>query len=171
MRMNISVPDDLAAEVRRHGIPVSEIAQAALRQAVADSRSARLADLREGIAQEAESSAGWRRAVAEDYPDDDRNIRCADTLDGLAGYVRGLPDDDPQLAGLLDLQPLERYFETAQWHGERWQAAMGRLGFYNRIPPQQALGHLADAAAEDLAEFESEMERELDTEAAGDSGD
>jgi post-segregation antitoxin (ccd killing protein) len=37
MRMNISVPDELAAAVRRAGIPVSQVAQAALRQAVASS--------------------------------------------------------------------------------------------------------------------------------------
>ena len=34
MRMNISVPDELAAEVRAHSLPVSAICQRALRDAL-----------------------------------------------------------------------------------------------------------------------------------------
>lgn len=36
VRLNISVPDELAAEVRERGLPVSRICQAALRRAVAE---------------------------------------------------------------------------------------------------------------------------------------
>ena len=39
MRLNISVPDDLAAEVRRRKIPISATCQRALCEAIRDDRS------------------------------------------------------------------------------------------------------------------------------------
>lgn len=155
MRMNISVPDALAEEVRRHRIPVSEVAQEALRAAVATSRSARIAALRDGLAEDAESTANWRLNVAQDYPDDERNIRCADTLRALAAYFRAMPDDDPALGDLLALHQPDTDYELMPWHGERWNYVLGRAGFRGPQAPAAVFEDLLRAAAEDLREFQS----------------
>jgi post-segregation antitoxin (ccd killing protein) len=39
LKTSIYLPDDLAEQVRAHGIPMSEVVQAALRQAVAEAEA------------------------------------------------------------------------------------------------------------------------------------
>lgn len=172
MRMNISVPDALAEEVRRFGIPVSEVAQAALREAVANSRRAKIARLRDSLADAAARTADTRRGVAEDYPDDGRNNQCARSLDALAEHVRSLPDDDPQIGTLLDLDSSGDYY-TAAWNGENWSRTLYRLGFHGRgvVAPRHALDELLDAAQADYAEIEELRRESADGAEAGDEPD
>jgi post-segregation antitoxin (ccd killing protein) len=161
--MNISVPDALALEVRRFGIPVSEVAQAALREAVANSRRAKTARLRDSLADAAAHTADTRRGIAEDYPDDARNIQCAESLEALAEHVRNLPDDDAQLGTLLDLDSDRDYF-TARWNGENWSRTLYRLGFHGRgvVAPNHALDELLDAAQADYDEIQELMQESAD---------
>lgn len=42
----------------------------------------------------------WRRGKVKNYPDDVRNLHCADGLHELADYVSRLPDDDDRLRDL-----------------------------------------------------------------------
>lgn len=173
MRMNISVPDELAHDVRRFGVPVSEVAQAALREAVANSRKAKTVKLRDSIAEAASHTADTRRNVAEDYPDDARNIQCARSLEALAEHVRNLTDDDPQIGALLDLDPSGDYY-TATWNGENWSRTLYRLGFHGRgvVAPRHALDELLDAAQADDDEIgelgaETDEARPSEREAGG----
>jgi hypothetical protein len=45
-----------------------------------------------------ESSAEWRAQKAEQYPDDNRNIRSSQALAKLAEKLKALPDDDENVA-------------------------------------------------------------------------
>jgi hypothetical protein len=44
------------------------------------------------------SLADWRRQRADEYDRDARNLQSAAGLEELAGFVLGLPEDDPRLA-------------------------------------------------------------------------
>ena len=163
--MNISVPDALAEQVRRYHIPVSEVAQEALRQAVVRSRAGGIAYLRDRLLEEIEYAVDGRLIAAEDYPDDKRNPRSVDTLRALAENVRGLPDDDPQLGQLLDLDSpadfgrWDEYYYIAPWRGLQWKYTLRRLGFHRPETPQSAMRELLASAASDMADAEREGER------------
>lgn len=49
------------------------------------------------LAQELFSTAFWREGKADEYPDDDRNLRAAEHLADLARQILALPDDDPRI--------------------------------------------------------------------------
>jgi hypothetical protein len=55
------------------------------------------------LAEFCRATAAWRRAKAEEYDRDARNLRTAAALEELASYILGLPPDD---ARLVDLQRL-----------------------------------------------------------------
>ena len=46
------------------------------------------------LADYCDSQSGWRFMKGEEYPEDRRNLRCADALEGFADYLRTLPEDD-----------------------------------------------------------------------------
>jgi hypothetical protein len=54
------------------------------------------------LAQELFSTAVWREGKAAEYPDDDRNLRAAEHLAGLARQILALPDDDPRILRIED---------------------------------------------------------------------
>jgi hypothetical protein len=56
-------------------------------------------DLGQMLAEDIESKAEWRNAVAEVHPEDERNRHAAEGLHRLASYVRKLPDD-PRLTAI-----------------------------------------------------------------------
>ena len=65
MRVNISVPDDLAAAVRELKLPVSAICQSALRQEVSHRTPSRdeMAELRSAVAEKDAEIGRWRDVV------------------------------------------------------------------------------------------------------------
>jgi hypothetical protein len=70
------------------------------------------AQYRELLADHLEETAGWRRAKAEQHPEDERNANSAQALDLAAEYVRGLPDDHRAL------RPFEAFdAELYEWNG------------------------------------------------------
>ena len=72
--------------------------------------------------------ARWRRERAEEYDRDPRNITCAVGLEGLAAYIRSLPDDDPRLAELTHwLTPYEIFEPVQQLH-----VAVSRFHFFQQ---------------------------------------
>jgi len=54
--------------------------------------------------------ARWRSEKANEYPDDYRNVQCADGLEGLATYVLALPADDERVIELGTLAVREGMF-------------------------------------------------------------
>jgi len=57
-------------------------------------------DVKTWLAESLDSTASWRRDVAERFPDDRRNQRCATAIGLAAEYVRGLPADHEGLGKL-----------------------------------------------------------------------
>jgi hypothetical protein len=68
--------------------------------------------------------AAWRRSKAEEYPDDDRNVRSAEALDALAEYVDKIPDD-VRVRYLAD----HHLLESAALGGEKTHRQVARWGF------------------------------------------
>jgi hypothetical protein len=57
-----------------------------------------------------EYQADWRRHKAAEYPEDDRNLHTAEALDGLAAWLKRLPDNEPILVRLgAALQHLDAF--------------------------------------------------------------
>ena len=56
--------------------------------------------MKELLARYVDGQAAWREAKADEYPDDPRNTRSAKALHELAGHIRALPDNDPNVAEL-----------------------------------------------------------------------
>jgi nucleotide-binding universal stress UspA family protein len=79
-KRSIYVPDDLAELVRHYGLSVSEVAQAALREAVNESGR----HFRRELAYVVLEHVKWREVVAGNYPDDPRNRRAVAALRALA---------------------------------------------------------------------------------------
>ena len=93
--------------------------------------------LQSWIAEEIESKAGWRRSVAERYPEDLRNENSSNALWDLAVLVRGLADDDPAFEKVGTLSDAALTFDA----GITLPDEIGRFGFEQRRP---AVGY-ADA--------------------------
>jgi post-segregation antitoxin (ccd killing protein) len=113
-KINVYLPDDLATEVKARNIPVSRIAQQALREEVERMRTIEqntpeskelLAQIRKTLAGELEWQASFRERVADEYPEDERNARSAQALRELADELRinDIYDDTPALRKLLGL--------------------------------------------------------------------
>lgn len=59
-----------------------------------------LTEFKEHLVLQVESAASWRAEKSVQYPDDERNQRCAKTLTALAAKLAALPSDDPDLKRL-----------------------------------------------------------------------
>ena len=57
----------------------------------------------QAIADYLNEQADWRRREAAEYPDDPRNLRCAEGLEELAGYVLSLDPSDQRIIELTTL--------------------------------------------------------------------
>ena len=104
---------------------------------------------RRALAEAVKGQAEWRQRKAEEYPDDRRNARAAEALEGLAAHVLTLPDDDDRLRNLTMLVGGRDIFVF----GQQASQALGRFGFDG--PGEDAdsfLDYLVGLAAED--EFE-----------------
>jgi hypothetical protein len=147
MRMNISVPDSLARAVRELDLPISRICQEALQDAAA--RSVR--KVRADLAEKVDNQANWRSMIAEEYPDDPRNHRAENCLRELAGYVRGLPDDDPRL---MRAAAMAASIGGDVWmvigSGEESQYVLGRYGFHKETGPSDGLDWLIETSEQDV---------------------
>jgi hypothetical protein len=67
-------------------------------------------DIREVLIQELASAAAWRRDAATDHPEQPAHLGSASALDRLIGYIRDLPEDDPRLRALADLNRDPEFF-------------------------------------------------------------
>lgn len=85
--------------------------------------------------------ASWRRAQARKFPDDPRNAKSAAALDELASKIEQLPDSDPSLNELVDLQAFdadERFVDSAES-----RRSVSRVGFdQNYLRPRDVLHDL-----------------------------
>lgn len=71
--------------------------------------------------------AAWRRAKAEEYDRDLRNLRSADAIEELADFIRSLPDSDPRLARLGRLGMEGDMF----FPGQQASYEIGRFRFFD----------------------------------------
>jgi hypothetical protein len=56
--------------------------------------------MQEMLVEQIEQQSWWRQQKAQEYPEDERNMRAPLGLGELANYVRGLPPDDEVLVTL-----------------------------------------------------------------------
>jgi hypothetical protein len=90
--------------------------------------------------------AEWRREKANEYSEDERNLRSAAGLDELAGYVLGLSDVDERIR---DLEKLVIYGGVASL-GESARYAVSRFGFLDQREDADAfITQLVRLATED----------------------
>jgi hypothetical protein len=66
-----------------------------------------------------EGTVWWRNQKAEQYPDDSRNIRCANALAAAVDYLRSLERPDTK-KGLMLFVGFEDQLETSQFNSDRW---------------------------------------------------
>ena len=150
---SIYVPDDLAELVRHYGLSVSEVAQAALREAVNESGR----HFRRELAYVVLEHVKWREVVAGNYPDDPRNRQAVAALRALAEYILALEPDDSRLVHLRDsaehAKQLDSYVpETGEACGN-WGRTLGSYGFYQDCTPEEGLRKLTEASDKDDAEW------------------
>lgn len=115
-------------------------------------------DFKAMLADYVEQQAWWRAQKAEEYPEDERNARCAKGLTELAVYVRGLPEDDARLERIeVEYAPPSGtdVFET----GETASMLISRFRF--NIPNETFAGLLA-RLPQALADDREAWEREAD---------
>jgi hypothetical protein len=118
--------------------------------------------LKQILIDEIESAIGFRQDKAEEYPDDQRNMECAEALTQLAAEMRRLPDDDPLLVdyarAVRDNPPSsEPETITSKWG---FHADAGSVEQYLR----ERIDHIArcnEAPPTDPREIEEEREKEL----------
>jgi hypothetical protein len=152
-KRSIYVPDDLAELVRHYGLSVSEVAQAALREAVNESGR----HFRRELAYVVLEHVKWREVVAGNYPDDPRNRHAVAALRALAEYILALEPDDSRLVHLRDsaehAKQLDSYVpETGEACGN-WGRTLGSYGFYQDCTPEEGLRKLTEASDKDDAEW------------------
>jgi hypothetical protein len=152
-KTSIYVPDDLAEMVRHYGLSVSEVAQAALREAVNESGR----HFRRELAYVVLEHVKWREVVAGNYPDDPRNRQAVAALRALAEYILALEPDDSRLVHLRDsaehARQLDSYVpETGEACGN-WGRTLGSYGFYQDCTPEEGLRKLTEASDKDDAEW------------------
>lgn len=71
--------------------------------------------------------AAWRRAKADEYDRDPRNIRSADAIQEFAEYIAALPDDEPRIARLGQLGMEGDIF----YPGQQSSYEIGRYRFFD----------------------------------------
>lgn len=95
------------------------------------------------------AQAEWREGKAEQYPEDERNHRSAESLRALAGTLEELRAEDGELIGAI-----EELIRRQRWGspGKGVEQAVSRYGF-DREPPaaREFLEELLAAAREDAA--------------------
>ena len=107
------------------------------------------------LAEHLHEQAKWRQIKAEEFPDDDRNMRASDALTAAAEVVAVLPDDEPRLRKMADAGWFE---EGLCLPGEHGRDVVRRYGFHR---PTQ--GYLLDDLAEAAArEGEERLGEEVD---------
>jgi len=91
------------------------------------------------------AQADWRRAKADEYPDDERNAQSAEALESLAGYVES---EEGELAAARQLAAIQPHlFEGFTLGGEETQRAVVRYGYgYRAVSPTQHDEFLEDLA-------------------------
>src|SRR4051812_6905372 len=93
--------------------------------------------------------ADWRRQRAEEMDRDARNLQSAADLDGLAAFVRALPDGDERISALVELAFSSAGFEP----GQRVHAALGLYHYHHTETSEDAfLTHLVELQREDVTE-------------------
>jgi hypothetical protein len=101
------------------------------------------------IADYVRGNAEWRRQRYDDPHRDPRNLRSAEGLEELAGFVLDLPEDDPRLLTLAELASSLDEFTPGQQVA--WELA--RFRFYHALGTCDAfLTHLAELAERDSTE-------------------
>ena len=93
--------------------------------------------------------AAWRRAKAEEYDRDLRNLRSAAAIEELADFIRTLPDSD---ARLIRLGQLGMEGETF-FPGQQASYEIGRFRFFDEAGEVDAfLSAVVDLAERDAGE-------------------
>lgn len=106
-------------------------------------------DLRPSLAAHFRSVADWRRSRYQDDLRDPRNLVSAKGLDGLAGWVMTLPDDDARIATLARYASVGASFTP----GQQSLYEIGRFRFFQPETEFDAfLDQLAQLAEADHAE-------------------
>jgi hypothetical protein len=93
------------------------------------------------------SQAQWRGAKAEQYPDDERNVRSADSLRALAEAVEQMRPQQEEL-----IRSIEGLIREQRWGtpGRGVEQAVSRYGFDGEpLEPAAFLAGLLDTARED----------------------
>ena len=103
-----------------------------------------------------EYQAAWRNEKAEEYPEDGRNKRSADGLTEFADYLRGLPDNDEDIAALLMLCATDADHKPLDMSmlGELVSEAISKFRFHDIHETfQDFIGSLSPLALKDRIEF------------------
>ena len=103
-------------------------------------------DIRSELAEKLEWEADWRRHIAEEWPDDERNPRAAALIQSAADIVRGLPSDDERLGRI---RAAYAPFGTLGF-GEDAHLVLKAAGFQGARTADELLNLLAAAADHDL---------------------
>src|SRR4051812_2276428 len=85
-----------------------------------------LAHCRECIVMDFEKTADWRRRIASEHPDDERNLVAAELLERLATTVKDVPDDVVRLYGLIFIDD-----DVSFQASERNSEALRAIGFHS----------------------------------------
>lgn len=101
-------------------------------------------DLRPSLADHFRSVAAWRRSRYQDDLRDPRNLVSAAGLDGLAGWVATLPENDPRLAVLARYAAVGTSFTPGQ-------QALYEIGRFRFFQPETEFDAFLDQLAQ-LAE-------------------
>jgi hypothetical protein len=96
------------------------------------------AHVKECLLSDIENTAEWRREKAVQYPDDERNQQCAESLDRLAAEVRVLADNHPLFLRLLhlwqvSLNPSEIILDSIARYGFDWEESGDAEEFLQRL--------------------------------------
>lgn len=105
----------------------------------------------------------WREQKAQDYPDDDRNLRSATALADLAQWVSSLDDSDPRLLRLTEVTS-NRELEVFACLGEDGRRLISRHGFdrNHRMAPDDWLTEFVEVfVSEDEASDLDELSGSL----------
>lgn len=106
-----------------------------------------VAFIKEYLTEQAEFQAEWRREKAAEYPDDERNLNCALSLELLATQLKAMPDDHPsfqKLALFWDDPDVSFEVTTEADIDPDHPLNLGRYGFDHCEPSADAEAWLSD---------------------------
>lgn len=111
----------------------------------------------EDLASYFESQSEWRAAIAEEYPEDDRNEHSAHALQEMASYVRGLHDDDPRIEAIRSFAHDDSLsFSGVEGGIGSPMSPAGRIGF-GRVPVDcntELTQYVEDGLADQIRELD-----------------